>query len=124
MFARWRSRKAGEDSESVREARDHWRHMAMPDERAPFAELRFSVVDTETTGLDPHRADLLSIGTCRIEQRAIALADSVEIPVRPAVPSGHDNVLVHGIGHAHQPDQRHQRRKDPELDAQVGCDLQ
>lgn len=102
MFARWRSRKAGEDSESVREARDHWRNMAMPDERAPFGALRFSVVDTETTGLDPHRADLLSIGTCRIEQRAIALSDSVEIPVRPAVPSGHDNVLVHGIGHAQQ----------------------
>lgn len=102
MFARWRSRKSGEDSESIREARDHWRHVASPDERVPFGEVRFSVVDTETTGLDPHHADLLSIGTCRIERGAIALADSVEISVRPAAPSGHDNVLVHGIGHAQQ----------------------
>jgi DNA polymerase-3 subunit epsilon len=102
MFERWRSRKAGEDAESVRQARDHWRHIAMLDERAPFPELRFSVVDTETTGLDPKRADLLSIGTCRVEHGAIAIADSIEIAVRPAVPSGHDNVLVHGIGHAQQ----------------------
>ena len=74
----------------------------MPDERAPFAEVRFSVVDTETTGLDPKRADLLSIGTCRVERGAITIADSIEISVRPAVPSGHDNVLLHGIGHAQQ----------------------
>lgn len=102
MFGRWWSRKPGEASASIREAQDHWRHLAVPDERAPFAELRFSVVDTETTGLDPKRAELLSIGTCRVERGALTIADSVEISVRPAVLGGHDNVLVHGIGHAQQ----------------------
>jgi DNA polymerase-3 subunit epsilon len=101
-FARWWSRKTDPDSAVVRAARAHWRQIAMPDERAPFDSLRFSVVDTETTGLDPYRAELLSIGTCRVERGAIALADSQEIAVRPRAPSGHENVLVHGIGHAQQ----------------------
>jgi DNA polymerase III subunit epsilon len=72
----------------------------MPDERTPFDSLRFSVVDTETTGLDPYQAELLSIGTCRVERGAIVLANSQEIAVRPRAPSGHENVLVHGIGQA------------------------
>jgi len=99
-FARWWSRKT--DSAVVRAARAHWRQIAMPDERAPFDSIGFSVVDTETTGLDPFRAELLSIGTCRVERGAIVLADSQEIAVRPRAPSGHENVLVHGIGHAQQ----------------------
>ncbi len=101
-FTRWWSRKTGTDSEVVRAARDHWRHIARPDERAPFSALRFSVVDTETTGLDPHEAELLAIGTCRVERSAIVLTESLEIAVRPRAPSGHENVLVHGIGHAQQ----------------------
>lgn len=86
----------------VRAAREHWRHIATPDERGPFSSLRFSVVDTETTGLDPYQAELLSIGTCRVEHGAIVLTDSQEITVQPRAPSGHENVLVHGIGHAQQ----------------------
>jgi DNA polymerase III subunit epsilon len=101
-LARWWSRKADPDSAVVRAARDHWRRIVAPDERAPLAALRFSVVDTETTGLDPYRAELLSIGTCRIEHGAISLTDSLEISVRPRAPSEHENVLVHGIGHAQQ----------------------
>lgn len=101
-FGRWWSRKTAPDSEVVRAARDHWRQIATPDERAPFSALRFSVVDTETTGLDPYQAELLSIGTCPVERGAILLTDSLEIAVRPRAPSGHENVLVHGIGHAQQ----------------------
>lgn len=102
MFERWRSRKSGAGSAAVRAAQDHWHRIAAPDDRAPIAALRFSVVDTETTGLDPHQADLLSIGTCRVAGGVISLADSVEVSVRPQVPSEVDNVLVHGIGHAQQ----------------------
>jgi len=101
-LGRWWSRKAEPDSAVVRAARDHWRRLAPNDERAPCGSLRFSVVDTETTGLDPYHADLLSIGYCRIEHGAISLADSLEITVRPRAPSEHENVLVHGIGHAEQ----------------------
>jgi DNA polymerase III subunit epsilon len=101
-LARWWSRKADADSAVVRAARDHWRRIVAPDERAPFAALRFSVVDTETTGLDPYRAELLSIGACRIEHGAISLTGSLEISVRPRAPSQPENVLVHGIGHAQQ----------------------
>lgn len=102
MFGRWWTRRLREVSKEAELACEHWRAQKAPDECLSFSATRFSVVDTETTGLDPYSADILSIGSCPVEGGAIVLADAFEIAVRPSTPSGHDNVLVHGIGHARQ----------------------
>jgi len=39
-----------------------WQCLPAPDRRVPLASACFVVVDTETTGLDPYSAGLLSIG--------------------------------------------------------------
>jgi len=79
-----------------------WQAMPAPDEQARPADTRFVVVDTETTGLDPNRAELLAIGACAIVAEAIDLSSHCEVGVRPSAPSAKDNVLVHQIGHARQ----------------------
>jgi DNA polymerase-3 subunit epsilon len=56
------------------------------------------VIDCETSGLDPRRDRLLSIGALRVSGGRIDLADCFSSRVRAAAPSAADNILVHGIG--------------------------
>jgi DNA polymerase-3 subunit epsilon len=102
MFRRWWPWRTRDDSEIERRAREHCRHSETPDDRGDLTATRFSVVDTETTSIDPRSADVLSIGTCRVEGGAISLTETYEIAVRPSALSDHENVLIHGIGHARQ----------------------
>ncbi|HZP87075.1 MAG TPA: exonuclease domain-containing protein [Burkholderiales bacterium] len=64
--------------------------------------MRWISVDTETSGLDPYKDQVLSIGACAIKERAVALAQSFEATVRQERASAIENVLVHGIGHQAQ----------------------
>ena len=84
------------------DALEAWHALPAPDRRAPLASARFVVVDTETSGLDPHSAALLSIGACRVEAGALWLAPSFEVGVRQDAPSADGNILVHGIGRQRQ----------------------
>ena len=64
----------------------------------PLAEARWVVIDCETSGLDPRRDRLLSIGAVRVAQGRILLADAFSSGVRASQASAKDNILVHGIG--------------------------
>lgn len=66
--------------------------------KTPLGEARFAVVDCETTGLDPARDRLLSVGAVAVRGARIELAESYAALVRQAVSSGRENVLLHGIG--------------------------
>lgn len=59
---------------------------------------RWVIVDCETTGLDPARDTLLSIGAVAMIDGAIRLSDRFERALRPREVSSRSNVLVHGIG--------------------------
>lgn len=69
---------------------------------AALPEIRWIAVDTETSGLDPDRDLLLSIGACAIEKGRLELRASFEATLRQSQPSAVENVLVHGIGHRAQ----------------------
>jgi len=92
-----------------------WKRLPSPDRRVPLASACFVVVDTETSGLDPHSARLLSIGACRVEAGALMLAPSMEVCVRQRTPSTDENILVHGIGR--------QRQLEGDDAADALCDL-
>ncbi len=83
-------------------ARDAWQHWSPPASDLPLERVRWVVVDTETSGLDPRRDRLLSIGAVAAEAGEIRLAESVEVFLRQTEPSAVSNVLVHGIGHGLQ----------------------
>lgn len=64
-------------------------------DQTPADELRFVVLDTETTGLDPRRDRIITIGAVVVEDHQIILADSFEVMLRLEYNSS--SVTVHGI---------------------------
>ena len=63
---------------------------------------RWVVLDTETSGLDPARDLLLSIGAVAVDPQGICLRDSFEVVIRNDCAGGRDNIVVHGIGYDEQ----------------------
>lgn len=61
----------------------------------PLDQVRFVVLDCETTGLDPRRDRIITIGAVAVEQGEILLDDSFEV----LLPVAYNNasVTVHGI---------------------------
>lgn len=66
--------------------------------RTPLAKARWVVLDCETSGLDPRRDRLLSVGAIRVHDGRIHLAETFSSGVRPSEASARPNILVHGIG--------------------------
>jgi DNA polymerase-3 subunit epsilon len=63
---------------------------------------RWVVVDTETSGLDPQRDQLLAIGGIAVDDEGIRPADSFEVVLRNEPVADKANVIIHGIGHGAQ----------------------
>ena len=66
--------------------------------RTPLAAARWAVIDCETSGLDPARDRLLSVGAVLVREERIATAESFSALVGQGAPSAPDNILIHGIG--------------------------
>ena len=66
--------------------------------RTALADARWVVVDCETTGLDPARDRLLSLGAVRVRAGRIHVAEAFSARVRAPAASTAENILVHGIG--------------------------
>ena len=61
----------------------------------PAEHVRFVVLDTETTGLDPRRDKLITIGALGVEDGQIVLPDCFEVMLKLAYNNA--SVTVHGI---------------------------
>jgi len=66
--------------------------------REPATSVRWVVVDCETSGLDPARDRLLSIGAVGVLRQRIPADDCFDVVLRQAQPSNAADILVHGIG--------------------------
>jgi DNA polymerase-3 subunit epsilon len=64
-------------------------------DETPIEQVRFVVLDTETTGLDPRRDRLITIGAVAVLGGEIVLDDSFEAMMKIAYNSS--SVTVHGI---------------------------
>lgn len=62
---------------------------------APVAQVRFVVLDSETTGLDPRRDRLITIGAVAVQDGEIRLDDAFEVMLQLAY--NNSSVTVHGI---------------------------
>ena len=80
--------------------------MRWPWRRTPLAAVRWVALDCETSGLDPRRDRLLSLGAVAVRAGRIELAESFGALVRQERPSEPGNILVHGIGAQAQLDGR------------------
>jgi DNA polymerase-3 subunit epsilon len=66
--------------------------------RTPLAPARWAVIDCETSGLDPTRDRLLSVGAVAVRGGRVELSPVIDLRVHQDAPSPRDNILVHGIG--------------------------
>lgn len=66
--------------------------------RTPLQDVRWVVIDCETSGLDAARDRLLSVGAVAVRHGRVALADAFSGSVQQAVPSAPENIVIHGIG--------------------------
>ena len=64
----------------------------------PLRAARWIVVDCESSGLDPDRDRLLSVGAVAVQGGRIYHAESFSAVLRQSEASASDNILVHGIG--------------------------
>lgn len=69
-----------------------------PDDDVPIRSLRWVVVDCESSGLDPERDRLLSIGAVAVREGRVDHADSFSAVLRQTQASEAPNILIHGIG--------------------------
>jgi DNA polymerase III subunit epsilon len=75
-----------------------WRGLPEPDLRRPHAQIRYVVVDTETTGLDLRRDRVIAIGAAAVDHGRLHLSDCFETVLRQDRASADANILIHGIG--------------------------
>ncbi len=64
----------------------------------PLRDLRFTVFDTETTGLEPSGGDeIISIGAVRIVNRQLLLNETFEQLIDPQRELSRESIAIHGI---------------------------
>ncbi len=65
--------------------------------RTPITQLRFTVFDTETSGLDLAKAKLLSLGAVVVQDASILLSQSLEVTAYAPATEVSEHIAFHGI---------------------------
>jgi DNA polymerase III subunit epsilon len=81
------------DSRAARE----YLNAPMPAKSTPWRELDFTVVDLETTGLNPSTDEIVSFATVTVSKGRVSLADASYELVRPKRMPGEDTSRIHGL---------------------------
>ena len=74
-----------------------WRAREPVADSSRLDQTRFVVVDVETSGLNPRRDRLLSIGAVTVEHMHVVPRAAFAAVLRNEAPSSRENVLVHGL---------------------------
>lgn len=64
---------------------------------ADIKENEYIVLDTETTGLNPQKDEILSIGAVRVRDGKIITSESFEIFIKPVRDISHESIKIHHI---------------------------
>ncbi|MDH4248454.1 MAG: 3'-5' exonuclease [Deltaproteobacteria bacterium] len=94
LFFRWLAPKAPLE---VRERLAQWRILKRGSAKITLDNADFFVVDTETTGLNPDRDKLVSVGAVSVRQERIILGSTFHGILRQSHNGGLENILLHGI---------------------------
>jgi DNA polymerase-3 subunit epsilon len=83
----------GPDSPTARAYTD----AALPAPSTPWREATFSVIDLETTGLDPTSDEIISYATVTVAGGRVSLADARYQLIRPRQMPGGETIRIHGL---------------------------
>jgi DNA polymerase-3 subunit epsilon len=81
------------ESEAARAYRD----AEIPGRRTPWREVTFSVIDFETTGLDPATDEIISFATVTVASGKVRLDDATYEFIRPSRMPDADTIRIHGL---------------------------
>lgn len=82
---------------AVAQRLEAWRALPAVREDATIESMRLVVVDVETSGLNPRRHRLLSIGAVAVEGMRLAPQHTFNAVLRNETPTSRDNIAVHGL---------------------------
>jgi len=72
----------------------------LPDPGTPWREVSYSVIDLETTGLDPSTDEIVSFATVTVSGGRVTLGDACYELVRPDRMPDADTIRIHGLREA------------------------
>ncbi len=78
----------------IRENREFFKFF---DQSYPISHYEFVVIDTELTGLNPRRDEIVSIGAVKIKEMRIKLGETFHTYVKPKGELPKDSTLIHRI---------------------------
>ncbi|MGC9402092.1 3'-5' exonuclease [Vibrio genomosp. F10 str. 9ZC157] len=78
----------------------HFYQQSIPDATTPIGEIEFLAVDFETTGLDPKKDDIITVGVVPFTLNRIYLNRARHWTVRPRKQLSEESVVIHGITHS------------------------
>jgi DNA polymerase III subunit epsilon len=81
-------------------ARHCYLEAPLPPADAPWREVDFTVIDLETTGLDPKSDEIISFATVTVSGGRVTLSDACYELVRPDRMPDPDTVRIHGLREA------------------------
>jgi DNA polymerase III subunit epsilon len=90
-----------------------YRSAELPEPASSWRETDFTVIDFETTGLDPARDEIISFATVTVSDGRVRLDDARYELVRPKQMPGWDTIRIHGLREADLEDA-------PPLSEQIG----
>ncbi|MFH7325668.1 PolC-type DNA polymerase III [Desulfurivibrio sp. C05AmB] len=76
---------------------ENWHHFKRLDQNLPLSAYEFVVFDTELTGLNRQRDEIVSIGAVRIRDLRIMVGDTFYVRVKPPKALPKDSTLIHRI---------------------------
>jgi DNA polymerase-3 subunit epsilon len=74
-----------------------FREAPLPAARTPWREADFTVIDFETTGLDPGTDEIISFATVTVSNGRVALADAQYELIRPERMPSYETIRIHGL---------------------------
>ena len=77
-----------------------YREAPLPRADAPWRDVDFTVIDLETTGLDPSSDEIISFGTVTVAAGRVRLDDARYELVRPERMPDADTIRIHGLREA------------------------
>ena len=98
FFSSGRSRSENILGPDLRKRLDAWRQLPPPDLEACHHNMRYVIVDVESSGLNMKKDCLISIGALSLSGGQIDFKDAFQVILRQEQVSTHENILIHGIG--------------------------
>jgi len=97
MFSFFRSANVNSLNKKQQLVLDNYQSVERPHKNQLIKHTKLVAVDFETTGLDPSKDDIISMGFCPIVDNRIRLADCVHIVVKTKQQLTSENVAIHGL---------------------------